>query len=574
VRGDSWWVEDSAIMGGMKTPRGRTYVLLGDPAVVTLDRLEVLSGRLDSDPRIASVSVVAHREPETEFMRAVAPAGSAVLVAQDIHGLTAGMGSDATPEEVSAWARLASERGLWHDWWLTPARDIARAPVFLEPHRLDSDESGDLASSRYGSLVSDRIDPQAISMTVDATWLGPHQTGAQVLTTSALQALAKDPRLSSIDLIGIAELPEYARHLGEIDKIRIREIGERSDVLWYPNQIDQRVNIRGAREQAKRVITTYLDLIAYDIPLYHTSTDAWASYRGMQRRIALSVDGITTISTDVANRLIEEVPRLNRGRVRAIPLGLDHIKRVSPEPGDDIEDLRKRIGARPFLLVLGNDFQHKNRDFAIRVWEEVLTQGVNCDLVLAGLHVKSSSSRKLETTLLEEHTNLRGQAYAVEHVCSDSREWLLANAAAVVYPSSAEGFGFVPYEAAALGTPATFTAFGPLVEISGVKDVPSTWEVGAYARDLIAVLQDATVAQSRVESLRSAIQKYTWQRFAEEFVTFTRHIAELPPVEGALVGGTATDANALAEILSSRTWRATESIRSFGRRLKGHSGGH
>lgn len=35
-----------------------------------------------------------------------------------------------------------------------------------------------------------------------------------------------------------------------------------------------------------------------------------------------------------------------------------------------------------------------------------------------------------------------------------------------LYPSSAEVFGFVPYEAAALGTPSTFTNFGPHKEIA------------------------------------------------------------------------------------------------------------
>ena len=39
------------------------------------------------------------------------------------------------------------------------------------------------------------------------------------------------------------------------------------------------------------------------------------------------------------------------------------------------------------------------------------------------------------------------------YVTSEERTWLLGNAAAVLYPSSAEGFDFLPYEAAALNTP-------------------------------------------------------------------------------------------------------------------------
>jgi hypothetical protein len=159
--------------------------------------------------------------------------------------------------------------------------------------------------------------------------------------------------------------------------------------MWYPNQIDQRVDISQARKLGKRVITTYLDLIAYDIPKYHASPEAWAAYRALQREIALSVDGITTISKDVAKRLYQETPGLGPKRIQAIPLGLDHITA-------DTEMIKPKElkTEKPFLLVLGNDFLHKNRDFAIKVWQELLDQGHSIDLVLAGLHVKGRSSKK------------------------------------------------------------------------------------------------------------------------------------------------------------------------------------
>ena len=286
-------------------------------------------------------------------------------------------------------------------------------------------------------------------------------------------------------------------------------------------------------------------------------------------RIALSVDGITTISADVANRLLQEVPRLVTERVQPILLGLDHVTTTRDDPGSDIDGLRDQLGSRPFVLVLGNDFRHKNRDFAIKVWERTLEAGVNCDLVLAGLHVKSSSSRELEDQLLSQHTNLRGQAHSVGHVSPGSREWLLEHAAVILYPSSAEGFGFVPYEAAALGTPSTFAGFGPLAEISGVKDVPPRWSVDAFAADVKVMLTDPEKAHERVSRLRTAIESSTWAQFAEELLGFIERIDSLPPVEGSLVGGGAGDAAVLTAVLSSKTWRATSPLRKLGKRLRG-----
>ena len=549
-------------------------MLFGDAAVLTLDRLAHVEQRLDSDPRIASVSVVAHPNPGQEFVRAVAPAGCAVAVATDLESLTGPIPGEPDLLTLAGWAREASERGLWHDWWLTSARDVAKSEVFMEPHELDRRETADLASSHSFALQTDRLNLQEVTLTIDATWLGPHQTGAQVLTTAAIEALASNEGVADIRLVGLSELPGYAVHLGDFDAVRLASIDDAldegpSDVIWYPNQIDQRVDINLARTLGRRVITTYLDLIAYDIPRYHASNEAWAAYRALQRRIALSVDGITTISADVASRLIEEVPRLSRERVQPIPLGLDHISTSQDKPGADIADLRQEFDARPFVLVLGNDFQHKNRDFAIEVWEKVLESGINCDLVLAGLHMKSSSSREREQELLSQHTNLRGRAHSLGHVSPGSREWLLEHAAVVLYPSSAEGFGFVPYEAAALGTPSTFAGFGPLAEISGVENVPAHWSVDVFAADVAALLTDPTKAQERVSRLRVAIERSTWALFAEQLLTFIERIDALPPVEGSLVGGGAGDVAALNAVLSSKTWRATAPLRKLGKRLRG-----
>jgi len=559
-------------MKPMKTPTGRTFTVVGDASVLTMDRLPAIQDRFDTDPRIASISVCACAQPGSEFLRAAAPAGCAVLIATDLTALTGELATDPSAEEVTAWARAASERGLWHDWWLSSAPDIARASVFLEPTAIDVLEERDMASSKFAALGEARMDPEAISITIDGTWLGPHQTGAQVLTTAAVEALAGQSNVSTIRIVGLDELPDYAHHLADLSGVELLaddSMAEATDVMWYPNQIDQRVDISRARVLGRRIITTYLDLIAYDIPRYHASPEAWAAYRALQRRIALSVDGITTISADVAQRLRDEVPRLDPQRIEPIPLGLDHISATSSEPGTDLAELAPELTSRPFVLVLGNDFQHKNRDFAIEVWEKVLDTEVNCDLVLAGLHVKSSSSRTHESELLAQHTNLRGRAHTLGHVTPKSREWLLANAAAVLYPSSAEGFGFVPYEAAALGTPTSFTNFGPLAELTGVDDAPRTWSVDETARDLASLLTDAEMAQRRVNQLRIAINESTWDRFAKRLLGFMSRIDELPLVEGALVGASAADSSALAAVLSSKTWRATAPLRRLGSRLKG-----
>jgi glycosyltransferase involved in cell wall biosynthesis len=548
------------------TRKGNLITVAGEPdllALLTLDRIQTIGDRFDEDPRIASVSIYATTNPHANetFLRATAPAGCLIAINQ----------SDLFDPNLAGWATAASHRGLWHDWWLTTANDIRKAPVIAEPHAMDLKEIEDPTSSHFNALSESPIDTNNLTLTIDVTWLGPHETGAQVLTTSAIPSIADQPTIASIRLVGLSDLPGYAQHVTDHPKVTLQPnieeaLKTQTDLVWYPNQIDQRVDISQSRTLGKRVITTYLDLIAYDIGKYHGDENAWAAYRATQRTIALSVDGITTISADVAKRLYQEVPRLDTKRIQPISLGLDHITTQTVK--EKLQDLK--TSSRPFVLVLGNDFQHKNRDFAIDVWQQVLDQGINVDLVLAGLHVKSSSSKEQESYKLKRHTNLRGEATTLGHVSSAERTWLLENAAAVLYPTSAEGFGFVPYEAAVLGTPSTFTNFGPLEEISQLTTTPTGWNTAKYATDLAHLLTDQLFTRQRVHQLREVIAASTWNQFAQGFTEFAAKIAAMPTVPTSMLTSSTT-ANELAAVLSSKAWRATGPIRKLKSRSRSKS---
>ncbi len=567
-----------------RTARGRILHVYGDPALLTMDRLSEFGARADADPRIVSLSLAPSRSAAGQWLRSAAPAGAAIAIAADAYDMVGplaaldgatqdGATQDGATQDgasIAAWCALASQRGLWHDWFLTNHADVLKADMLLSPAVIDARENFDTGSSHF-FVRSAAPMRGGLRIAVDVTWLGPHETGAQVLTTAALNALADDERVADILLIGLDVLPDYAAHLADRPNIRLTTMDDPSlpaDIVWYPNQLDGRSSIINARAVGRRVIATYLDLIAYDIPRYHASVDSWAAYRHLQRTIALSVDGVSTISADVAAHLLEEVPLLEADRVHAIPLGLDHIAGHDRPavPTQELLDLTRTLSGRNFVLVLGSDFMHKNRDLAIAAWQHVLRQGITCDLVLAGLHVRSSSSRAAEQELLRTHVDLRGTAHVLGHVSSASRAWLLANAAAVLYPSSAEGFGFVPYEAAALGTPATFTNFGPLKEIAGLSHVPANWTIEAYAADLLALLTDQDAAAERVRNLQQVIGMHTWQGFADRLIRFAQDILERPAV-GASGLADGDQSAAVAAVLGSRSRRALRPLRAAARKI-------
>ena len=557
-----------------KSPRGRTLIVFGDPHLLTMDRLAEFGSRIDTDPRLVSLSLMPNAQITDTWLRATAPAGPLIAIAADAADLVGVLpGDDDEIEELLAWATRASNRGMWHDWWLTSHRDVAKAVPLVGASAMDEVEADDASGSHFATAHTQPLKTRNLTVAVDVTWLGPHETGAQVLTTAAVQAMANDDRIAMITLVGLPELPAYAAHLVDHPKVAVVPEGEQAaqaDVVWYPNQIDGRSNILEARELGRRVVTTYLDLIAYDISRYHGSPSGWAAYRALQRKVALSVDGVTTISADVAARLQQEVPRLEHDRIQPIQLGLDHIAQASaPEqPDADLADVVRKIDGKRFIAVLGNDFQHKNRDFAIAVWQQVLANGESCDLVLAGLHVRSSSSKVSEEATLAKHVDLRGTVHTVGHISSASRAWLLANASAMLYPSSAEGFGFVPYEAAALGTPTTFADFGPLKEVANIPGLPQRWTVAAFADDVTGLLANEHASAQRVAGLHRAISALTWEGFAGSLIDFFQVIIAKPTVLTSTINASAAAEAALSSILSSRTWRARESLRKAKRKLR------
>jgi len=64
--------------------RGRALAAFGDETLLTSQALERISSHMDLDPRIASVSLVAHpnRDLNGTFLRSTAPSGPVTVIGQ------------------------------------------------------------------------------------------------------------------------------------------------------------------------------------------------------------------------------------------------------------------------------------------------------------------------------------------------------------------------------------------------------------------------------------------------------------------------------------------------------------
>jgi glycosyltransferase involved in cell wall biosynthesis len=307
------------------------------------------------------------------------------------------------------------------------------------------------------------------------------------------------------------------------------------DVLHRPFQPDAHLNMASWSSVAARSVVTVLDLIAYQVGSYHDSPPSWTSYRRRMRHAVANVDGIVVPSEDVLRQLqLERLP-VEQERLSVVGLGTDHLRGDEPEsvPG---ELLSRGMVSERFLLVLGSNYGHKNRDLAIRTVAELRRRGHDLRLVLVGAAVPFGSSRVLEARLAP---GLQDDLVVLPDVSVEERNWLLRHASVVLYPTSAEGFGFIPYEAATFGTPVVLVGVGPLAPLAGrLPVVAADWHPTALATATEALLADPALAQSQTAAVLNHGREQTWDATAERLVHVYRDLLGRPPLRfSALDGG-------------------------------------
>jgi hypothetical protein len=525
LRWDPAQAHCSPVADGTGPPSG---LLLGPSEPESAD-LEAVRHLLASDPRIASVSVFGAATEQGGPGREAPgwPAGLRfVLVGLKSANL---VGDPRDPDGVvtasgmAIWAEAALHRGLRHVWVNSRAATVAHTTAPGWPGALMS--TARVAGAPAKELPRKPEVQQPISVAVDARWLGHHETGAQVAATRFIEHLARLEGISAIHLHGLPgnRLPAYADALLRSPKVRAS--ADPADVFWRPAQPDDRARIWLDRARGGRVVVTVLDLIEHTNPAYARDTEAWSARRRRTCRYLAKADVVTAISRDVLTHVRLEVPGVQVQRLAVTPLAVEGAGRpTAAEVPPALADL-----TRPFVLVLGNDYLHKNRDFAIRVFAEVAREH-DVDLVLAGLTVPTpgASTAPQENLLLDSAGPLRDRIHLLPHVTSAQKRWLLSSAAVVHYPTSAEGFGLLPHEAADAGVPCVFTRFGPLEERFGGVPNPGSWAIAEHAARIGRLLADEGERRHTVELLQAAGRSPTWPDAAATLLAAFRLALALP----------------------------------------------
>ncbi len=396
--------------------------------------------------------------------------------------------------------------------------------------------SGDSPFAHQHQLA--RVKVEGLRVLVDGSCFGPHETGTQVACAQTIRALAQHPGVSWVGVALPGPVPSYAADVFSLPLVDARQNMDPAsfgvvDIAFRPYQPVEGYDPAPWRRTAVRYVVSVLDVIAYVNGSYFPDGGQWQRYRDSIDHVVGLADGVTVISGDVRSQMHLHGLSIEDERISVVPLGTEHlgVGHATRYPAQ-LEALG--FSGRRFALTLGVNYHHKNRELAIAAHRELRNRGVDIDLVMAGPAVPFGSTRLAESTERFADPSSQSWLHVLPEVHEHERNWLLSHAAMAWYPTSAEGFGLPPFEAAAFGVPTVSVGFGPISELAGnpaadaLPLLASSWEPSQLAGVAERLLLDPALATAHCDALLRSGRQYSWVAHADRLVMVFRELLAVP----------------------------------------------
>ncbi|MGA9285452.1 MAG: glycosyltransferase [Solirubrobacteraceae bacterium] len=382
---------------------------------------------------------------------------------------------------------------------------------------------------------------KGITVTIDARCLGPIITGTQVHTLELIRALNRTSEVY-VRVITPPQVGQDAmEQLNTMDHVElvphhaVHAAMAKTDVAHRPYQVSSSNDLLVLRCAGERQVITHQDLIAYRNPGYFPGYPQWQRYQRLTRQALAAADGVVFFSKHAAEDSLRE-DLVDPSRSHVAYIGVDHSYSgipLSADPPRGIEGL----GDSPMLLCLGTDFRHKNRVFALRLLEALRANHEwNGTVVFAGPRVSHGSSAGEEAAFLATRPDLARSVITLPAVSESEKVWLLERSTAVLYPTTFEGFGLMPFEAAAHDRPCLFasnTALAETLPAELATIVP--WDPIESARRINSLLGSPSAMARQISGIRREGSRFTWSSTADQLMNIYRVAARSPARDASLL---------------------------------------
>lgn len=471
------------------------------------------------------------------------------------------------PEAVCLYVRRSAiELVGWSDDFLRRCVDTGLVHVLADdvlvlesqPARDQTPALDDERGPVTRSLGAARRAFSRLSVLIDARILYGPTTGSAVHVLELIAALSRTQRARLTAILPDSPSDYALSRLESLPEVSLVTYAEASngvrppaDIVHRPFQLTNAGDLTFLATLGERLVLTQQDLIGFHNPAYSADIAAWEGYRHLTRLALGAIDRVVFFSDWARDdSLAEEL--VTRERASVVRLGVDH----PLSPWDRAPGPVAPAGAEPLgsgietILCLGTDLHHKNRLFALRVLEQLKARhawdGV---LVFAGPTIRQGSSREREARFLEAHRGLSTSVVDVGTVSESEKAWLFGHSSLVVYPSVVEGFGLVPFEAAAHRVPCMWAPGSSLSELlpeTAAEIIP--WDAEQSAARAVALIRDAAARERNLHAVDAAASGLTWDATAARLLEIYAMTADAPANPGlAVVAGGGLSAGSLSE---------------------------
>lgn len=241
-----------------------------------------------------------------------------------------------------------------------------------------------------------------------------------------------------------------------------------------------------------------------------TQTEAYSLtfqylYRFLLPILARRARILLTVS-DYSRRELETLGVFPRGKAHVVHNGVDHFRRINPDPN---VLARNGLTTGGFFLALGSLAPHKNLKMLVKAARARPVGAI--PLIIAG----GQNSRIFRDEGLSDGDGVR----FIGRVSDGELKSLYKNARALAFPSITEGFGLPPLEAMSCGCPVIASTGGAIPEVCGEAALyvnpfsPDAWTTAMTDLETNDVLRTKFIERGQMQSAR-----FTWHKSANRIL--------------------------------------------------------
>ena len=266
--------------------------------------------------------------------------------------------------------------------------------------------------------------------------------------------------------------------------------------------------------RGKKIITVN-DLFFLDSP-DQADRGARQNFAGRVARAVEAADGIVTISEFSRQAILDRFPA-DEKKIRVIPLGVDSEWKSEPAEAD-LDRVRADLAPPgPFLLFVGALEPRKNLVRLVEALKILHDRGRKVPLLIVGR--PGGDSVRVRNQI--DRLGLGPMVKLPGYLDADTVRCLYRLAAALVFPSLAEGFGLPVLEAMAGGLPVTASGTSAIPEVAGgaalLFDPASPEDI---AEKVGRILDDRQLRRGLAEKGRHRAALFDWQKTAARTLEF------------------------------------------------------